>query len=266
MPEFDIQDLNDLLALAKSTTRIDTVPGADDLAIVPEGFEVEDLRPHLGLPPRSIDTFERLADAESFSKYVNKYKETNSLLVLFGYHDDKPQLLARLDYHEPQKPRVNEHRASVALQRDPDFEKWIGNDRKQFSQEGIAGHFRDLSHTVIEPDSATLDEAISKFEAVGTTKIVQKVSRLDGNFEMTVKDEQDVISQVKIPNRFEIGVPVFVGMKPIQLIAELRYKVREGTVFFTYVIEESSRILPRALDKIKDEVEKATDLVVLRAP
>src|SRR5262245_55330994 len=102
---------------------------AESVLLVPEGYKVEGLRPHLDpyrhAPERRAGTavFSELA---SFIGHVNRFKDEDSA-VFVSRDREKPGALAVLDYHQKTaagQPRFGKHRSQYTPPLSDEWKAW----------------------------------------------------------------------------------------------------------------------------------------------
>lgn len=239
------------------------LPGEDGGAlavIIPEGHELQSLEEYES-SPRRLEKSPVFVDTGSFIEYVNDYMDRRT--KIFGTLDDG-KIIARLDYSDGPNPEWNTHNATLAMKPHPDWKEWAEKAGKPMAQEEFARFIERFTHCVIEPDSATLIETIEKMEVTSGMQFESKINRVDGSVSFTYKDDQQLVGQLKVPTKFYLSMAPFEANKPQTVEVLLRYRVKEGTLTFSYDLPEFSKIKREAFLAVCEEVTKGTDLSVLR--
>lgn len=253
--------LENLVNKGAATTPI---PGREDIIILPMGRQIADLEEYANQPRRVVAS-PRLIDRGSFSQYVNRFKTSDSIIT--GYLGNG-SFVASIDYHTPPtgdnaiNPSWSDHQPRLVLKKSVDFQKLLANNDKKMSQTEFAEFLEDVTHCVIEPDTATLKELVLKFEAVRNVTFKSAPNRVNGNVIFEYKDENQVVGKVAVPEVIGFAVAPYEASDPISLAASLRYRLNDGDIKFFYVIQQLDKVNRDAFDAIAESLREETDLPV----
>lgn len=269
--------LDRLFELAASSGTAQNIPaGKAPFVIVPNGFKVETLERLLDKPhPQFIATLAKLTDADSFTKYVNRYK-TDNTLIYASVSDAAAKFVAVFDYHGAAPalaPEFCAHRAEYATEHTFDFATWLIADRKAKNQLDFATWLEENQHLFVVPEEWPEDKTkpisgASLLELIETLFGKQDVSFVSGNRlksggnSLTYEEQvslQGVMKsdRVELPDFMCVGLAPFKGSPKYEIRARVKYRI-EGrklslwleTVRLHKVIEDSINLI---VDKVTSD-------------
>lgn len=206
-------------------------------------------------------------DVDSFSDYVNDYKE-NGVSRIFCDLQER-SFLAVLDYHNQEtRDDANAcgHHVKLNLRLSEAAEEWVKRDRKGLSQAEFADFLEDRYVDVVEPTGADILEVAKTLEMKPDVhfKSAQRDHDAGYNlvFEETAKTTAGREGKLEVPSRIKIRIPLFEGADPVDLEARMLYRMSNGVVTFSIRfirLEETIRVAVRdAMDLIQKHTELPT--------
>jgi uncharacterized protein YfdQ (DUF2303 family) len=259
------------------------------LAVLPKGKRVCSLKPLLdeyATAPDRITGTATLRDEDSFIAHVLEMRLPTTRI--FANPDAaSPSLTAVYDYHavdgENQQPAFGVHRAYWPLELSKEWKAWIGAAGKSMSPTEFAEFLEKHVPDVYWGDqhSDYTKTLISQLELrLATPSSLIALSRnLAVNVDVQVRQAQTLASgeiaityveqhkdgeglPIKVPNAFLIAIPVILGGPAYQLLARLRYRIREGKVSWAYDLHRVDIAFDAAVKEICERVQMETDRTV----
>lgn len=217
---------------------------------VPKGFilqaiDQEKLLPH----PRHTVAAAALSDCESFLAYVDKYKQERSVV----WCDFDPQtytlrFTAVIDEHAPNAAGWRNHRAVYQPAMSAEWNTWTRNNQQPKEQvefaEFIERNEPDVAAFEGYPTSLEMLRMATEFEA-NSDKRIKSVVRLQGGgvrMDYVDDDNEATLAQMKVFEKFQIGIPVFWAGPGYRIDARLKYRHGSGKVKFWYELIRPDRV------------------------
>ena len=218
---------------------------------VPPGWELKavDDEALQAWPRRTVATA-TLTDADSFLEYVLTHdNESGHAAVWCEFNPVTFGLSfgAVIDEHRPGGPAWRKHRAVFKPRLSVEWEIWLGKNKREQTQvdfaEFIEANEKDIAGGDKLPTSLQMLTMATAFEANSDKRFKSKVRLQSGGvaLEYVNTDDAATIEQMKLFERFQIGIPVFWSLReqgasvqawPIE--ARLKYKASAGAVQFWY--------------------------------
>lgn len=227
-------------------------------AIVPDGYTLTDLEKLMPGPRRIRETID-LHNVASFVDYVKKWSNLDS--VIFANGSDR-SLRAVLDYHTGDAATWCSHRANYTAKMSREAMAWVASNGSPQNQTQFAEFIEDRIGDVVKPAGADLLERVLKLQII-TKATFRSAIRLQTGQVQLAYSEEDENGTVELPEKIEIGIPLFHNGQGYKLDARLRYRLTEGKVLFTYKLLEIDRAIEQAFDEVVERVRTVTGLPVL---
>lgn len=248
------------LAVKAGTLQVFEVMGVPFIA-APNGVDVTKYDELLERP-RRVNEGQLFRDAESFGAYVNRFKDSNSLML---GNRDNGKFQCVLDYHESgTAPRWGEHVAWLNLRQSDEWKAW-NNIPAQVGQVQFAEFIEDWMHTIAAPDGATLQGLVTKFHALKETTFKSQITLANGDVNLTyIEDsERGTEAGTCFPPELTLIMPIFEGQLPIQVDARIRYRINGGKLTFQIAIVRKTEIVRKAFEDVCEAVENITGMTPL---
>ncbi|SRR5579883_308355 len=247
----------------RSLTRTSALEGI--YAVVPEGYELRSLEEYLPRPLRVRQQVE-FHDADSFTDYVTDFEKMGASRIFFNA--EKETFAAILDYHEGAgaAPGWCEHVATFTPRRSAEFQTWMGQNRKQFTQVDFARFLEENLPDVVEPDGAALLEIALTFEAKKDVEFSSGVRLQNGQIQFTYNEVVRGAAQkgtLEVPEQFVLGIPIHAGGPAYRIAVRFRWRLQEGKAVFWYEIVRPHRFVEDALKELRAKVADDTQTAVL---
>jgi uncharacterized protein YfdQ (DUF2303 family) len=230
--------------------------------VVPKDYEVKSLESFLPRPLR-IKQDVILYDTDSFIGYVKEFM-TGATLIFFDVQQET--FLAAFDYHEIGKPSWNEHSAAFKPRRSVEFQTWLDSNRKQMTQVEFARFLEENLPDVVEPPSAELLQVALTFEAKKSVEFASGVRLASGQIQFQYDEVVRGTAQkgtIETPEKFILGIPIYVNGPAYRIDVRLRWRLQEGKVVFWYEVVRPHRFVEHALKEISQRIAGETALPLL---
>ena len=224
---------------------------------------------------RNTATFDNVP---SFVEYVMKFKTDDTLLtstcVRFKVESGNalPVISADIDYHGPEAPSRNTHKAVLQFQLTPEADVWFKNNGKEKSQMDFADFIEDHMHRITEPSGADLMELVQTLSITEKATFKSRKRKPDGSFCVDYSTDADASAggvasyeQLEVPGEFTVQLPIFEGDGEMQNIkARMRFKMsREHGLTMWYKLVDVTELIRARLMALCGEVEEGTELTVM---
>ena len=259
-----------VLAAGTAIAKAQGVEGGESaFIVVPEGYKVEDLGRFLNAPIRVQSTV-KCETVEALIDYYKRFCDDAASLVFACC--ESFQVVGVLDWHRPgAKAGFAEHRVVYEAPRSDEWKIWNESDAKIMSQTEFALFIENNVKDIREPAGADMLEIARTLEANTKVEFASAIRLSDGQREFTYKEEIEGTTrrgQMKVPETFLLGIPVFIAGEPYAVTARLRYRIDHGTLRLWYDLFNPPEIARDAFGGIVDKVDKAvpTSVLMARAP
>jgi uncharacterized protein YfdQ (DUF2303 family) len=202
-----------------------------------ERVDLENLLPH---PRRTLATA-KLSEADSFIDYVKRHR-TDATVVWAEFDPQSFSLkfTAVFDEHALGTPGWRKHSAVYAPSMSAEWKTWLANNKQAKDQlefaEFIERHELDITTQDGYPTSLQMLQMATEFEA-NSDKRIKSVVRLQGGgvrMDYVDDDNAETLAQMKVFEKFQIGIPVFWAGPGYRIDARLKYRHSKGVVNFWY--------------------------------
>lgn len=262
-----------------------------DVLLIPhgEGYRTEPIKPLLEpfrMEPERRTGTATMTDLPSFIAHVTRFADTDSA-VFVNRTPSSPSLTAVLDYHRQTHagaPRFGRHRTHYAFPLSEAWKAWKAQNSETMSQGDFAAFLEDRIQDIADPENAGM-HARDFASRLGVTlapasrllelskgleirvghRVLNKISIASGEaaiaFEETHSDAHH--GPLKVPGAFVIGVPVFQLGEVYQIPVRLRYRVKDGSITWSYELSRVEEVFEHAVNEAVDRVRSETSLPVL---
>lgn len=254
----DHDAINTLLNRVASKPEKVILGDENQAVLLPEGWKLQDISALLP-PPERIQQAVTLLTVESFTGYVAKFKEPDS--VIFA-DETVAQYEAVLDYHAaPEAARGEcDHIARYSCPQSDPWKLWVGNSTKGMTQVDFARFLEDNLPDITTPPAADFLALVLQLQIHKAASFVSDI-RLDNGqtrlrYEETIRNDTKQ-GDLQIPDAFVINVPVFVDGAHYAVKCRLRYRLDESKLRMWYELERPADMFRAAVKGVSDSVKKA---------
>ena len=250
--------------------------------VLPKGMTVQSVKPFLDenreTPERRKGTA-RLVTLAALIDHANRFKDKDSALFA-NPQGTPPMLQAVLDYHSPDGPRWGQHRGVYSFPVSEEWEAWQAAEKAGLMEIGtFAELIEDRIGDVIAPASQTAKDFAEQHgcELASTQRLLELSRGLSvmigakvtdsrnlqtGEAHVTFQEEHTDASgaPIRVPGAFMIGIPVFRGGDRYQIPVRLRYRVRQGAIFWSVSLYRTDKAFELAFNEAADKAAEETGL------
>lgn len=251
-------------ALGRLSTTVEPYALAEDKSLVvvrvrtDERVDVVDLESHLDAPlhPRGHVV---LHDHQDFATYVNRLSVPGQTTVWADV--DKRAITAVLNDHEDhQGAGWRDHRVSLQLRVDTDWDLWTRRNANLISQAEFAEHLEEMAHTIVDPSAAELMEVAKTFQAKRNVDFSEAVRLDNGDVQLsyaeTTTAKAGAKGNMEIPSEFTLALAPFIGGQPLNVTARLRYRIENSRLRIGYVLHRPDLVVQAAFDNVLADVRE----------
>lgn len=231
---------------------------------VPKGTEVKEFKVDLEflLPnPRRTKAKAEFAERESFLEYIRRHAtDASAVWCNFNPQTFALKFTAVFDEHVKDKAGWRSHKAQFEPDMSAEWKAWKGSDRKLFAQvafaEWIQDHDDDISTAAGLPTSLQMLTMATDFQMQEEHALKSAVRLQSGGVRLTYIADPDkgTTEEMKMFERFGLGIPVFHGGPPWQITARLKYRNTNGKLSFVYELVRADRVHDGAAKELIEQV------------
>lgn len=240
---------------------------------VPKGWDVKELKvdlEHLLPNPRRTKAMASFADTESFLAYVQRHADERAMV----WCDFNPQTFALkfkavFDEHAKGVAGWRAHSATYEPAMSTEWKDWKGGDKKSQGQmefaQWIEEHEDDITAREGMPNSLQMHEMATNFVMNEDRVLKSSVRMQSGGVRLTYVADADkgTTEDMKLFEKFAIGIPVFHGGSPWSITARLRYRNNSGKLSFHYELIRADRVHDAAAKELVGKVREGLGTVPL---
>lgn len=258
----DKLDMQAVLDAGAAIAKPQFLEGLSDvpLIVVPEGYKAEDLERLLQKPARHRGVV-TLKDAASFIAYFKRYEVGN----IYGNYNP-PQFVAVFNDHSKELPGWRDHRAFYACPLSPEWKVWTEMNGKKLDQLAFAEFVENNLPDVVRPSAADFLEISRSLEATKKANFASAMRLHDGSFQFSYQEDIEGAvkkGQMKVPETFDLGIPVFEAGQKYKVEARLRYRLEGPKLVMWFDLLRPHKILEDAVKGVWDEIATGTGATIL---
>jgi uncharacterized protein YfdQ (DUF2303 family) len=218
--------------------------------------------------PRRKLAHVRLHDADSFVDYTKRHGSMNDCTIWCeaDYKAGRVAFLAILNDHgeEEAKAAWRDHRAQFTPEFSEEWVRWVGQNKKQFTQAEFASfiedNLKDIAATENSPTGAQMLEMALTFEANQDMRFKSAIRLQNGGVQMSFVQDDDAqtLQKMSVFDRFSLGFPVFWNGDAYRVDARLRYRVRDGKLSFWFELIRQDKVLEAATQTLIAQIREKT--------
>lgn len=256
-----------------SDTRVDELATHDRVLqlAVPKGFDLKEVDFERLLPsPRRTKAAAALGDSNSFLAYVQRHATDRTVVwATFNPQTFKLSFSAVIDEHSKGAAGWRAHVATYTPEASAEWKAWAAANKQQQAQVEFAEFLErnelDIASQEGYPTSLQMLHMATEFEA-NSDKRVKSVVRLQGGgvrLDYIDDDATETLAQMKVFERFQIGIPVFWAGPAYRIDARLKYRHGNGSVKFWFELVRPDRVHEAAARELIQHVQQGIGNVPL---
>lgn len=228
-----------------------------------ERVDTTDLETLLAAPRRARGTVV-VHEPADFAGYVQQME--NEATTVWA-DDEALRVTAVFNDHTADTAGWRDHTAVLEIRRDPDWQSWINRDNVLSGQTEFAEHLEDQARVIVEPDAATMLEVATSFHARRGAAF-SRAARLDsGDVQLSWNEETTASAgasgQLEVPRVFTLRLAPLVGVDPIEIVARLRYRIKDGRLGIGYKLDRPDTAERNAFLDIRTGISNAINAAVV---
>jgi len=235
------------------------------VALVPRGTEIRDLKPYLPkVPDRKCDALVLLS-VESFCRLVNEQKEPQSRCFA-DLHAEPYSVTCRVDWHGQSGEAAgwDEFTITLQLRASNEFKAWAGINGKMLRQAEFAEFLKDNRLDITDPNGGEVLALVMNLEANSERRCR---GRVPTNAGQTISFEEDTHASVNgttitVPDRLGLRFPLFDGGAPIPIDADFKLRIQDGYLMFGVRLLGIDRTVRAALLAVAGQIQTETGIPV----
>lgn len=237
--------------------------GADDqipFVVVPDGYSVKQLENTLAYPTRKRGTV-TLAQTKGFVDYFMKHRITAGISTIYGT-TEPPRFVAVLNDHGAHIAGWRDHIARYDCPLAVEWLTWTKANKTPVPQATFAQFIEDNLPDIVEPTAAEMLEISRTLEAKKKVNFASGIRLANGETQFTYEESIDGTAakgQLRVPEVFAIGIPVFHGGPKYRIEARLRYRIADGgALSMWFDLARPHKVIEDAALEVWQHIEEAT--------
>ncbi len=242
-----------------------TVDG-DELALVyalPDGYrtstvDLEAIRRRYAPYPEAKAGNYGTRDADSFLAYFLQHQVDGQVWA------DPPLITGVLDA-QADGPTWERHRVQLQLILSPEWRVWVSNSGAWMDQETFAEFLEAHRTQIVDPVAADILEVAQSLQAKTSVDFKSGYRTKDGQralvYTETTTAKAGQKGELEIPDHIVLKLRVYRGELPVEVVARFRYRILEGSLQLSYVIDRQEETLELAdlavIGRINQAITKA---------
>lgn len=229
-------------------------------------LDLEKYLPH----PRRTEAKARFSTIASFLEYVKRHANDGTVAwCTFNPQTFDLDFTAVFDEHTKDAAGWRSHRALFAPDFSAEWKAWNGMDKKAFSQidfaQWIQEHDDDIAVANGLPSSLQMLEMATNFVMNEERTLKSAVRLQSGGMRLTYVADADkgTTEEMRMFERFGLGVPVFHGCPAWSIGARLKYRNNSGKLSFHYELIRADRVHDGAAKELIEQVRAGLEGVPL---
>lgn len=241
-------------------------------AMVPEGYEIEDLERLLPKPlrKRAKVTF---TDHPSFVTYVKKHGSMDECTIYgdVDFEGQKVKLVAIINDNGslPDNAQWRDHQATYSPIQTVEWKRWMAGNSASMNQEDFATFIEenlgDIATFEGMPTGTDMLAMATEFEATSDKRFKSRINLQGGGANLLFVDQDDPATEkrMKFYDRFSLGLRVFLHGAPYRLDARLKYRHNNGKLTFWYELIRPDRVFESATEENLENIRNETGFSLL---
>jgi len=237
-----------------------TIENGTPLVLAPDNFTLHRLDQLREFPLRTEQTT-RHTTAQSFIEYFSRYACLDSAIFIDEINN---RFTAIIDFHAYTTAGWKKHLSIFELSPTPEWSAWQAANKKQMTQEAFSDFIETNLLEIIAPTGADMLEIARSIQAKTEVKFSKSIRLDNGQVQLQYHEVIDgtagAAGQLKIPEKFTIGLRLFRGGEPYQLDARLRYRIKDGNLTLWYELIRPHTVIDANLNDTVQLIEKSATI------
>ena len=233
---------------------------------LPPGWNVADIESHLPQPLRKKGSI-ALASASAFIEYTNRHLDADATVLMAD--ELASRFKAVFNHHGKEAAGWGDHSATYNCPLSPEWKIWTGADgnKNARNQIAFAQFIEDNNLDITAPAAATMLEVSRTLQATTKAAFASAIRLDNGQGQFTYNEEivgkAGHKGEFKIPEQFTITIPVYLGGPAYNIIARLRYRIKDGELTMWYDLLRPHKYLEDAFKDVKAKIAAGCAVSIL---
>lgn len=209
-------------------------------------------------PPLRKKGTKSLQTVDSFVRYFSMHKTDQSNIYA---NKNSGDFVAVFDDDSTDDAGWKEHKACYTCPKSTEWREWLSTDKKGMSQTDFAAFIERNLPDIVSPSAADMLEISRTLEAKKKVSFSSGIRLQDGQTQFIYNEEIEGATskgEIKVPEKFSIGIPVFIGGTAYEVEAYLRYRIKEGNLVMWYELIRPHKVFDDAFNTVFESIEKDT--------
>lgn len=237
---------------------------------LPPGWTKQDvdLEKKLAAPLRKKATVS-LDDADSFVEYMKRHGSLTTATIWGRTDFQKNETtfigIVNDNGETNEETGWRDHVAQFVPRLSEEWKRWVAASKLDGMTQGVFAEFiesnrQDVSGSDGFPSGADMLDMALNFEANQDMKFKSAIRLQSGavNMNFVQSDSDQTVAKMNMFDRFNIGVPVFLGGDAYKIEARLRYRVPGGNLKFYIDLIRTDRVLDDATKQLAAQIAAGT--------
>ena len=224
------------------------------LAVIPQGWAVEDISKYLP-PPARIKQKVELLNLPSLVDYTSKFKGPKT--VIFA-DEGQATYDVVLDYHTPDGLRGDiDHVARYACPLSDSWKAWKDANGKTQTQAYFGKFIEANLVDIVRPAGADMLQMALSLQVKKSAKFESDLRLDNGQTQFGYTEEirgTQKGGSLAIPDMFQLGLQVFIDGEAYALDARLRYQLDEGKLWMWYELVRPNDVYRTAIKAVSHSI------------
>jgi uncharacterized protein YfdQ (DUF2303 family) len=218
----------------------------------------------------------QISNPDDYIAFVEAHKLPSTELF-YNTSDKGAAFVAVLNGHEPSNKETfepvpifgwHDHRATYTTETSRQWQTWIANNNKAMKQSVFADFIETNRLDFVAPDAAALLAVAETMQAHQTAAYTGTVRQANGDikiaYEATSKASAGERGEMIVPEKFVIGIPIFLDDAPYQIEAYFRYQIADGALKIHYQLINPTYIFEHVTEKMVSKIRAGINLPIYR--
>ncbi len=226
------------------------------LAVMPQGWTVEDISKYLP-PPARIKQKVELLNLPSLVDYTSKFKGTKTAI----FADESAATYdVVLDYHGQDGLRGDiDHVARYACPVSDSWQAWKNANGKSQTQADFGKFVEANLVDIVKPAGADMLQMALSLQVKKSAKFESDLRLDNGQTQFGYTEEirgTQKGGSLAIPDMFQLGLQVFIDGEAYALDARLRYRLDDSKLWMWYELVRPNDVYRAAVKAVSDSIRK----------
>lgn len=215
----------------------------------------------------------KIGNPDDFIAFVTAHQQDNTELF-YNATDKGAEFVAVLNAQGPNDSGYSptfgwhDHRATYTTQTSRQWQTWLASNNVPMKQSAFAEFIENNRLDFVAPDAAGLLAIAETMNAHQTAAYTGTVRQANGDvkiaYESTSKATAGERGEMTVPEKFKIGIPVFLDDAPYEIEAYFRYQITDGALKIRYQLINPTYTFEHVTEKLVSRIREGIGLPIYR--